>query len=176
MEKIARDFYSEEKIQFSGIEEQITFFIDNYPEIMRKFRMAKECNENVKRRKEWANAELKILRRRIEELQKSAKHLTEREKIEIEERQNFLQDLRERDETVMYNGKEMTLDEVTYLFKYRRILSIVEKIDYKGRVYLVNIINTISPVKRKKRKKGTSKSFCNFMVEVVEEIKEKIMP
>lgn len=141
MEKIARDFYKEESINFSSLEEKTIFFIDNYPLIMKKYRLIKKKNEEVKAEKKWAHEELQKLRERMNIINKAKLTLTEQEKIELEETKTFLQNIRDNDQVIIdENGNEIMLDETTFFIKYPYLMDKIEKIDFSVRSILYKTI------------------------------------
>jgi RNase adaptor protein for sRNA GlmZ degradation len=130
MENIAREFFKPEKPNLGDMEDKMLFFIDNYPNMIRKYRIMMKQHVEVQKRKEQAQIDLQELRKQIEEIESSGKTLSEQEKLEIEMRKDYLSALREEDGIIYYYGEPMNYDvESALIIKYQLLFKYIEMAD-----------------------------------------------
>lgn len=139
------NFFKDDSPTIKGWENQIMFFIDNYSSMLHKHRVIKAQNERIKRRKETAHKDLEELRRKKAEINKSKIKLSDAEKLELQEREEFLVAMREANDIVYYYGEHMTYDESTILIlKYQKIMDFIDMIDCKVRGKIAPKIKTLT--------------------------------
>jgi len=151
---IAHEFFKDDSTFMNSIEDQIIFFIENYEEYLKTYRVAKcQVDESSKKNK-LAHEELQKLRQKTEEIKKSKRQLSDQEKLALREAKAYLSNLREEGDIIYYKGKELPLDQITMtIIKYQNLFSILEKIDRKGRTKMASCVKKgsctmLNPLKR----------------------------
>jgi len=140
---IAYEFFKEQPQQISSIEDQILFFIDHYNDFLTFYRVMMVQHKETKKKKENAHKELQAFRVEIEQQQKANKVFTEADKLHIKEKTEYLEALREEDDTIYYCGKPMEFNEVTtLLLKYQKLFKYLESADRAGRTKIASCLKS----------------------------------
>jgi len=140
---IAYEFFKEQPQQISSIEDQILFFIDHYNDFLTFYRVMMVQHKETKKKKENAHKDLQAFRVEIEQQQKAKKVFTEADKLHIKEKTEYLEALREEDDTIYYCGKPMEFNEVTtLLLKYQKLFKYLESADRAGRTKVASCLKS----------------------------------
>ena len=144
---VAHDFLKDEHPFSKKSEEALVFFIDNYSELMRIYRVVKTQNEETRAKKNKAHEDLQKLRDRVEALKTSKKKLNEQEKIEIAEKEEYLVKLREENDVIYYRGVPLTYDELSHLvITYQKVFDKLEIVDRKVRTKIASSCKNTSKI------------------------------
>jgi hypothetical protein len=133
MSEFAYRFFKEE-IFNGNVEDNLDIIIDNYSEALEMYRVMKIQTEENKRLQKEAHKALKDIWDKESKISSSDKELTEQEKLELEEKKEFLKKQREQEVSMYYKGNKIEYNELTHvLIKYEKYLEHVEKADKRGR-------------------------------------------
>ena len=136
---IAYEFFKENEVNPGNMEDKIIFFIDHYSDFLYYYRVISIQHAATKAKKEKAHQDLQEHRERIEKIKKSGRELNENEKLSLQERTEYLEALREEDDTIYFRGEPMEFNQVTrILINYQKMFKYIEIIDHVGRTKIAS--------------------------------------
>jgi len=134
----ADEFFKEDSYS-NGIKDDFDFLINNY---IFFYNLIKLQNDLIDQEQEMAQKELIKLRKQKELLKNKGKKLSNREKIELEEKEKFLLNERNKERKFYYMKKEIEAKKLeTLVIKYQKVFKYIASIDNISRIYICKILN-----------------------------------
>lgn len=144
MSQLTDEYFKQSNYSSMDLESLLNFIVDHYFILMKKHRILEAQINETARKKEYAHEQLQRIRNLEVKIRKTGKVLTEQEKIELQECKYCWSSMREENDIVFYNGKEMELDQPAHVLLNHSILfSVIEKVDRKIRETLFNSFSFI---------------------------------
>jgi len=134
--------FSNNSFDYGGMEETIGFISDNYYEAMAIYRAIVKQSKEAEDRRIKAHKLLQKLR--ADEAKWGKKGAPKDfDAKEHEKTKTYLSDIREADYTIMYNGKALQADKLTYyIINHMWMFAMLDNLDMKGRNRLAPLVST----------------------------------
>jgi len=130
---VSYEFFKEEEYH-GNFEDNLHFMLSYYHTAIEMYRVMKMQTEINEKQKADAHEALGELRKREKKIRTDKIHLSEKDKLEMAEKKEFLTKQREKDVSMYYKGKKIEYDQLVHLlFKYQSALEYVENADKWGR-------------------------------------------